>query len=102
MVNYGLKIEEYNVYKKTRMVDYATLYLIKNNDENINQKYLITVRKNKQPQSIRDYTYSRTRLNIKFDEIDNYELILYKKVKYGSGYELKMIQNYYKKKLLID
>ena len=84
------------------MVEYATLYLIKNKDENIKQKYLITVRKNREQLSIRDYTYSRTRLNIKFDEIDNYELILYKNVKYGSGYELKMIQNYYKKKLGID
>ena len=84
------------------MVEYATLYLIKNKDENIKQKYLITVRKNKEPRTIRDYTYSRTLLNIKFDEIDNYELILYKRVKYGSGYELKMIQNYYKRELGID
>jgi sRNA-binding regulator protein Hfq len=84
------------------MVEYATLYLIKNKDENIKQKYLITVRKNREQLSIRDYTYSRTRLNIKFDEIDNYELILYKNVKYGSGYELKMIQNYYKRELGIE
>ena len=84
------------------MPEYANLYLIKNKDENINQKYLITVRNNKEPRSIREYRYSRKRLNISYDEIDNYELLLYKKVKYGSGYELKMIQNYYKKKLGID
>ena len=84
------------------MVDYATLYLIKNKDENIKQKYLINVRKNKQPLSIRYYAYSFSRINIPFDEIDNYELLLFKKVKYGSGYELKMIEAYYKKELLID
>lgn len=85
------------------MVEYATLYLIQNKDENIKKdKYLITVKQNKKPLSIKNYRYSRKVLNIPFDEIDDYELLLYKKVKYGSGYELRMIQAYYKKELGID
>ena len=82
------------------MVEYANIYIIKHKDQEIKENsYLISVKNGKEPRTIRDYRYSRKKFNIPFDEIDDYEMVLVKKVKYGSGYELRMIEEYYKKEL---
>lgn len=82
------------------MAEYANIYIIKHKDNEIKENsYLISVKNGKEPRTIKDYRYSRKKFNIPFDEIDNYEMELFKKVKFGSGYELKMIEAYYKKEL---
>jgi len=84
------------------MVEQAKFYLIKHKDPEINNSYLISVKEGKTHRTIRDYSYSRKGLNITFDEIDNYEIVYFKTVKYGSGYELKTIKNYYIKNLNLN
>jgi hypothetical protein len=83
------------------MPEYATLYLIKKKDKPIKDSYLLTVKEGRKLLTVRNYRYSRKKFNILFNEVDDYELLLYKKIQYGSKYELHRIEEYYKKKLEI-
>lgn len=59
--------------------------------------YIITVKNGKKPRDISQYKYSVKKLKdlLTKDTIKNYEIVFFKKVSYGSIYELKQIKRYY-------
>lgn len=82
------------------MSEQSDLYVIKNkNNDNSAEMgcYIITVKNGKQPRGISQYKYSVKVLKdlLTRDTINNYEIVFFKKVSYGSIYELKQIKKYY-------
>ena len=81
------------------MSEQAKLYLIKHIDPEIKVSYLLSVPNNKKIRLLRDYFYTRKKLNPIRHEMQNYEIVYYRDVKYGSAYELKNIIQFYKKEI---
>lgn len=96
------------------MTEQATLYLIKLNDFDFQNnstdgtagtaKHLISVKEGKKLRTIKEYVNTRKELknSIIKENIKNYEIVFFKKIKFGSTYEHKRILDYYKKELGIS
>ena len=82
------------------MSEQSDLYVIKNknndNSEGIGS-YILTIKNGKKPRVLSQYKYSIKKLRdlLTRDTINNYEIVFFKKVSYGSIYELKQIKKYY-------
>ena len=77
------------------MSEQAKLYIIKHKDPEIKVSYLLSVPNHKKLRSLRDYTYTRKKLKPIKNDIDNYKILFYKDICYGSTYELKTIKEHY-------
>ena len=80
------------------MSEQSDLYVIKNkNNDNLTGCYILTIKNGKKPRVLSQYKYSVKKLKdlLTRDTINNYEIVFFKKVSYGSVYELKQIKRYY-------
>ena len=80
------------------MSEQSDLYVIKNkNNDNLIGSYILTIKNGKKPRVLSQYKYSIKKLRdlLTRDTINNYEIVFFKKVSYGSIYELKQIKKYY-------
>jgi hypothetical protein len=93
-----LKIKYEYIITELSMSEQSDLYVIKNkNNDNLIGSYILTIKNGKQPRGISQYKYSIKKLKdlLTRDTINNYEIVFFKKVSYGSIYELKQIKKYY-------
>lgn len=80
------------------MSEQADLYVIKNkNNDNLMGGHILIIKNGKKPANLSQYTYSVKKLKdlLTKDTINNYEIVFFKKVSYGSCYQLKQIKSYY-------
>ena len=81
------------------MSEQAKLYIIKHKDPKIKVSYLLNVPNHKKIRLLRNYIYTRKKLKSIKDEINNYDIVFYKDICYGSAYELKNIMRFYINKI---
>ena len=82
------------------MSEQSDLYVIKNKNNDNSEGmgcYILTIKNGKKPRVLSQYKYSVKKLRdlLTRDTINNYEIVFFKKVSYGSIYELKQIKKYY-------
>ena len=82
------------------MPDYSYLYIIRHKNPDIKGCYIVKMRENK-PKYLSFYKYAHRKLRVLIGDQDvkNFEMIFFKKIHYGSGYEARMIKDYYIKQL---
>ena len=82
------------------MPDYSYLYIIRHKNPDIKGCYIVKMRENK-PKYLSFYKYAHKKLKGFIGEQDasDFEMIFFKKIHYGSGYEARMIKQFYIKQL---